>query len=714
MHRRLPAPVKQAILVVCSIFLGNLAGCSSDSTTTDKTQGDTAIPDVLEVAGDLPFIGPTVETEETETGFRFSRDNLALVVDTATGAFRLIDGDRLVLASPNSVGDMYWSPLGLSPTADSSVGAVTVRRCEALPGAPCLELIDPEGSVWGTLQVDSPSVGRIDVTLKPEEAFHSVGMTFDLNTFGAVYGMGELNNEKNGRIDQFHETAQFFPLSLGSFERPKLTSDEGTNIYSPLWFTATGGAIFIDSYSFLDLSFNRDQNGRFRIHLLPEAGEKSLTVSFLSGGSTVDTYRQWVADKWEKRPSLPMKNRPKDLLFTHAIWTTWAHYHAAINQEKVLEFATSIADHGFKASYIEIDDRWTPAYGDLEFAPDRFDNPTAMVDAIHNLGFLVSAWVPPFINQDADNFQKACSAHHFVGASGESYPALVGWWNTAGFPIAGIIDFTSQDASDFWKSQVENLHIMHGVDGYKYDAGETKFLPLSPEFSKDIHENEYPDYYARWANEARGVEVRAGVFVQDLPIPFRQFDKDTHWGNDNGLASVLSQYLALGMIGYPFILPDMIGGNEYHETASDELFLRWTQLNVWLPMMQFSVLPWREGFSPEVTELVLQWLNERHTRDDYLLALADEAANTQIPMVRPLFFEFPEDEATYPISDEYMLGSKYLVAPVLTEGTTTRSVYLPKGTWQAVDDPEETHEGPILLEDYPAPLERIPVFFIKE
>ena len=251
---------------------------------------------------------------------------------------------------------------------------------------------------------------------------------------------------------------------------------------------------------------------------------------------------------------------------------------------------------------------------------------------------------------------------------------------------------------------------MHGVDGYKYDAGETKFLPLSPEFSTDIHENEYPDYYARWANEARGVEVRAGVFVQDLPIPFRQFDKDTHWGNDNGLASVLSQYLALGMIGYPFILPDMIGGNEYHNTASDELFLRWTQLNVWLPMMQFSVVPWRDGFTPEVVELTLQWLIERHTRDDYLLALADEAAATQIPMVRPLFFEFPDDQATYTISDQYMLGSLYLVAPVLIEGATSRSVYLPKGTWQAVDDPEETHEGPAWLEDYPAPVERIPVF----
>ena len=87
-------------------------------------------------------------------------------------------------------------------------------------------------------------------------------------------------------------------------------------------------------------------------------------------------------------------------------------------------------------------------------------------------------------------------------------------------------------------------------------------------------------------------QVRAGYRSQQLPVFVRMLDKDTAWGHDNGLRSVIPTALESGVLGYPFVLPDMIGGNG--RTAPDrELFIRWTELTAFLPAMQFSFVPWR-------------------------------------------------------------------------------------------------------------------------
>jgi alpha-glucosidase (family GH31 glycosyl hydrolase) len=92
-------------------------------------------------------------------------------------------------------------------------------------------------------------------------------------------------------------------------------------------------------------------------------------------------------------------------------------------------------------------------------------------------------------------------------------------------------------------------------------------------------------------------------------------DKDSVWGYDNGLRSVIPTALLFGLVGYPFVLPDMIGGNGYstddviHSSNSSstsllssltrtilpdrELYIRWLELTTFLPAMQFSVVPWQ-------------------------------------------------------------------------------------------------------------------------
>jgi alpha-glucosidase (family GH31 glycosyl hydrolase) len=69
-------------------------------------------------------------------------------------------------------------------------------------------------------------------------------------------------------------------------------------------------------------------------------------------------------------------------------------------------------------------------------------------------------------------------------------------------------------------------------------------------------------------------------------------DKDSKWGYDNGLQSLIPTLLHFGIVGYPFVLPDMIGGNAYGDKPSAELYVRWMQANAFMPSVQFSIVPW--------------------------------------------------------------------------------------------------------------------------
>jgi myogenesis-regulating glycosidase len=102
--------------------------------------------------------------------------------------------------------------------------------------------------------------------------------------------------------------------------------------------------------------------------------------------------------------------------------------------------------------------------------------------------------------------------------------------------------------------------------------------------------------------QVRQLEVRVGAQAQHLPIFVRMMDKDSRWGYNNGLSTLIPHALTYGLIGYPFVLPDMVGGNGYVVLPDRELFIRWTQVNVFLPSLQFSIAPWQ--YDSELVRIV--------------------------------------------------------------------------------------------------------------
>ena len=109
----------------------------------------------------------------------------------------------------------------------------------------------------------------------------------------------------------------------------------------------------------------------------------------------------------------------------------------------------------------------------------------------------------------------------------------------------------------------------------------------------------------------------------------------------------------------------------------------------------------------EAYPILVKYLNRREELRDYVRGLMQEAHEKGTPLLRGMFYAFPDDEKCAVMQDQYMFGSRYLVAPVMEAGVRERTLYLPAGTWKDVET-GKTYEGRQTI-TVPAPLDVIPV-----
>ena len=413
------------------------------------------------------------------------------------------------------------------------------------------------------------------------------------------------------------------------------------------------------------------------------------------------------------RPAAP----PPPEVIRAPIWTTWARYKQNVDQKKTLTFAREILHHDLPASVMEIDDKWQAGYGELDFDMNKFPDPKEMVDELHALGFAVTLWVMPFVEEDTDAYREGSEKGYFVTSKrrhGNLKPGFFKWWNT---PPVVALDVTNPDAVNWFVTRLKSLQQRYGIDGFKFDAGEPCFLPRMFETHEALgHPSEYTRYWVeRVASQFALAEVRTGHGTTGVGVLTRMGDRFSEWGSGNGLRSIIPTLLTSGVMGYPFCLPDMIGGNAYFGRRPDrELLVRWAQANALMPAMQFSIAPWDAG--ADVAELIKQSLKVRERIVDVMIRLTGEACLDLAPMCRPMWWLDPTDEKTYRIADQFAVGDDVIVAPVVTRGAVTRDVYLTKGSWvdiSAEDDDgaeRKTYRGGAWLFGYDAPLHKLPCF----
>lgn len=248
--------------------------------------------------------------------------------------------------------------------------------------------------------------------------------------------------------------------------------------------------------------------------------------------------------------------------------------------------------------------------------------------------------------------------------------------------------------------------------------GEIVWMPTHSELSKPyFHPSEYIKYYVDMAVAAdsskRRQEVRVGCLTQDAPLMVRMLDRRSRWGIDNGLKTLIPTALTFGLLGYPFVLPDMIGGNAYDGVkVESELYIRWLQINVFMPAIQFSIPPWYFN-DTTIVEHTVEMLALRESYTELFERLSTEAVEHGWPIVRPLWWVAPTDTSCHIIDDQFLLGNDLLVAPVVDSGARKRNIYIPPGLWLDKLNNDTVMKGNTWYFDYPVQLWHLPHFVRK-
>ncbi|MDX1284175.1 MAG: glycoside hydrolase family 31 protein [Draconibacterium sp.] len=392
---------------------------------------------------------------------------------------------------------------------------------------------------------------------------------------------------------------------------------------------------------------------------------------------------------------------PDETLFAVPQYNTWIELMYDQNQKDVLQYAHDLIDNGFPPGVLMIDDNWQEDYGKWKFHPGRFPNPKAMMDELHELGFKVMLWVCPFVSPDCDVYRDLASKGAFivndlgqkqnntmptVDFRGNAKPEMVSWWN--GF--SAVLDLSNPVAEKWFKSQLDFLQEEYGVGGFKFDAGDARYYAKG--LSKaNVSANEQAALFGKIGLEYPLNEYRAMWKMGGQPLVQRLRDKAHNW---NDLRKLVPSMLLQGIMGYYFNCPDLIGGGEFTSflrsaTIDQELIVRSAQCHALMPMMQFSVAPWRV-LEEQHFEAVKQAVKTREKYVDYILEEAKKTAKSGEPTIRSLEYSFPGNGYGQ-INQQFLIGDKLLVAPVIEPKITEHKVYLPKGKWKAFNG--KTYKG---------------------
>lgn len=400
------------------------------------------------------------------------------------------------------------------------------------------------------------------------------------------------------------------------------------------------------------------------------------------------------------------------------VWSTWAKFKQHIDQEKVLSFATQIVEQKLPRSVIGIDDCWSTGYGELRFDPLKFPSPAEMVRELHELGFMVTLWVTPFANVTCSPLTSAETRKYYVTMPNGDAGSFQ-WWQPG---MAAALDVTNPDACEWFVGQLQALCDEYAIDGFKFDAGEPCFLPTGCTLFNELTSPN--DYTRAWIHNVASkfpiAEVRSAVRGCQSAAPiFRIFDRYSTWGLENGLASVLTAVLTSGILGFPFCIPDYVAGNAYgDEIPNAELMIRWTQVSVAMPALQFSIPPWQfNDMCSAVVKDAIRWRELFFWT--HIERCIQDASDKLWPIVRPMWWKEPELDGVTDIYDQFMVGDNVVVAPIIIQGQRERAVFLPRGLWRRVDlsvcKPDGDHiTGPVWLEKVSAEVNDMPVYIAEQ
>ncbi|MCA9577808.1 MAG: glycoside hydrolase family 31 protein [Polyangiales bacterium] len=357
--------------------------------------------------------------------------------------------------------------------------------------------------------------------------------------------------------------------------------------------------------------------------------------------------------------------------------------------------------------------RWT---ADDTLYPDL----AGLISTLHDRDIRFLGYANPFVQLNLPDHAQDMIDMGLVAldADGEPYT-----FTSPAVSPAVSPDFTNPATGEYIKGYLRAMITTYGMDGWMADFGEwapvdavlstgrdpmlahntfpTEWHALSREVFEELRPDGDWAVFTRsgWAGEQGTAQI---VWIGDQEADFLPSD---------GLPTVVPALINLGLTGLPFVTHDIAGFSGGPSTK--ELWLRWCELGAFTPVMRTHEglkrsLNWNWDGDAETTAHFRRFARIHELLLPELMTLAAEAASSSLPMLRHLTLVFPEDEGSRTVADQFMLGDTLLVAPVVTEGAVTQSVYLPPGSWFHVWTGDTYTGGQRVTVD--APIGQPPVF----
>ena len=382
-------------------------------------------------------------------------------------------------------------------------------------------------------------------------------------------------------------------------------------------------------------------------------------------------------------------------------------------QDELLTAARRLRDEGIPVGTIVQDWQWWGKYGwnAMHFDEDKYPDPKAMTDELHAMDqhLMLSVWSR--IGRDSE-----------LGKEVEA----------RGYYIEGTewLDFFQPDAAAFYWENFRNKLLPVGIDAWWQDATEPenddlKGRRIGPDkIPGEWYRNAYPLKVIQTVYEGLRLAQpdRLPVILTRSAFPGIQRYGAVTWSGDVGNDwATLRRQVAGGLgqmaAGLPWWTYDAGGffrpRDQYSDPDYQERMIRWIQAAVWLPFMrvhgyQSRTEPWE--YNPETQRRFKAAIAQREALLPYILENAARVWKEDYTLMRPLVFDFPQDEEALRQDCEWMFGPDYLVCPVTAGGVSSWTVYLPEldGTWEDIRNGTQYTGGQSV--DVPIDLEAIPVF----
>ncbi len=407
-------------------------------------------------------------------------------------------------------------------------------------------------------------------------------------------------------------------------------------------------------------------------------------------------------------------------------------------QEELLEVAREYKRRGLPISVIVIDYFHWPLQGDWRFDPKYWPDPDAMIAELKEMGIelMVSIW--PTVDYRSENFEEMKEKGYLIRTERGFRVVMDFQGNTVHYDATNpearkyVWEKAKKNYYDkgvrvFWLDEAEPEYTVYDFENYRYHMGPNVQIG-----------NLYPAMYAKTFFDGMKEEGQENI-INLLRCAWAGSQRygALVWSGDihSSFASLRNQLAAglnMGIAGIPWWTTDIGGfhGGNPDDPAFRELLIRWFECGTFCPVMRLH--GYREplkapigteggalcvsgadnevwSFGEEAYEICKTYLQLREQMKPYIANQMKAAHEKGTPVMRPLFYGFPEDKKAWEVEDEYMFGDHVLVAPVLYENQREREVYLPEGsTWKNYWTGEEYQGGQRYTVD--APIEKLPVF----